>query len=441
MQLMRYAEPYGEETAGEPAIEANGVSRTVLKNAALRRCKADCQYTGNPPETNREGDMSLYEMRKFVAPEFIFGVGSRRRVGYYARNMMARRVMIVSDAGVESAGWLSALRDDLNEAGIASVVFTALTPNPKDHEVMAGARLYAEERCDVIIALGGGSAIDCAKGIGIVHSNGRDIGEFEGIDRVEVPGPPLLCLPTTSGSAADISQFCIIVNSPGRYKMAIISKTVVPDVALVDPETTVSMDPYLTACTGIDALTHAIEAYVSTASSPVVDVHALAAIRLVRENIEKAVSSPDDLAARENMSLASLQAGLAFSNASLGAVHALAHSLGGFLDMPHGECNALLLEHVVRFNFAAAAERYRTVAGQLGIDTRGMAEPECAQRIVDELARLRASVGIAGGLADRGVRAADIAELAVHAVKDACIFTNPRRVSLADAQVIYGDAL
>lgn len=170
-------------------------------------------------------------------------------------------------------------------------------------------------------------------------------------------------------------------------------------------------------------------------------VHALAAIRLVRENIEKAVSSPDDLAARENMSLASLQAGLAFSNASLGAVHALAHSLGGFLDMPHGECNALLLEHVVRFNFAAAAERYRTVAGQLGIDTRGMAEPECAQRIVDELARLRASVGIAGGLADRGVRAADIAELVVHAVKDACIFTNPRRVSLADAQVIYGDAL
>ena len=385
--------------------------------------------------------MSLYEMRKFVAPEFIFGVGSRRRVGYYARNMMARRVMIVSDSGVENAGWLAELRSDLEEAGIGSAVFTALTPNPKDHEVMAGAQLYAEERCDVIIALGGGSAIDCAKGIGIVHTNGRGIGEFEGIDRVEVPGPPLLCLPTTSGSSADISQFCIIVDTPGRYKMAIISKTVVPDVALVDPETTTTMDPYLTACTGIDALTHAVEAYVSTASSPVVDVHALAAIRLIRENIEKAVSSPDDLAARENMSLASLQAGLAFSNASLGAVHALAHSLGGFLDMPHGECNALLLEHVVRFNFGAAAERYCTVAGQLGIDTRGMEAQECSRRMVDELARLRASVGIAGGLADRGVRAVDIPELAVHAVKDACIFTNPRRVSLADAQVIYGDAI
>lgn len=384
--------------------------------------------------------MALYEMRKFVAPEFIFGVGSRRRVGFYARNMMARRVLIVSDEGVAKAGWLDALRSDLDEAGIASVVFTALTPNPKDHEVMAGAQMYAREHCDVIVALGGGSAIDCAKAIGIVHTNGRPIGEFEGVDRVQVPGPPLLCLPTTSGTSADISQFCIIVDSPERYKMAIISKTVVPDVALVDPETTTTMPPYLTACTGIDALTHAVEAYVSTASSPVVDVHALAAIRLIWNNLETAVTSPGDLAARENMSLASLQAGLAFSNASLGAVHALAHSLGGYLDLPHGECNALLLEHVVRFNFPAAVERYRRVAAEIGIDTRGMADKECARRVVDALADLRSRVGIGGGLADRGVRAADVTELAVHAVKDACIFTNPRRVALADAQAIYGDA-
>ena len=384
--------------------------------------------------------MALYGMRKFVAPEFIFGVGSRRRVGFYARNMMARRVLIVSDEGVVQAGWLDAVRSDLDEAGISSVVFTALTPNPKDHEVMAGAQLYARERCDVLVALGGGSAIDCAKGIGIVHTNGKEIGEFEGIDRVEVPGPPLLCLPTTSGSSADISQFCIIVNSPARYKMAIISKTVVPDAALVDPETTKTLPPYLTACTGIDALTHAIEAYVSTASSPVVDVHALAAIRLVWNNVEAAVSSPGDLAARENMSLASLQAGLAFSNASLGAVHALAHAVGGFLDLPHGECNALLLEHVVRFNFPAAPERYRRIAAEIGIDARGMTDQECSRRIVDALAGLRVRVGIGGGLGERGVRAADVPELAVHALKDACIFTNPRRVALADAQTIYGDA-
>lgn len=385
--------------------------------------------------------MALYEMRKFVAPEFIFGVGSRRRAAYYARHLMARRVLVVSDPGVIAAGWLKDVQDDLTEAGIESVVFHALTANAKDHEVMAGAAVYARERCDVIVAIGGGSVIDCAKAIGIVHANGLHVHAFEGVDQVAVPGPPLICIPTTAGTAADISQFCIIANTAGRYKMAIISKTVVPDVALVDPETTLSMSPYLTACTGLDALTHAIEAYVSTASSPVVDVHALAAIRLVRDHIEQAVAEPECLPARENMLLASLQAGLAFSNASLGAVHALAHSLGGYLDLAHGECNALLLEHVVRFNFAAAPERYRQIGETLGIDARGLSERECSSRIAEALNALRKRLGIVDSLAARGVRSADISALAVHALDDACLVTNPRRANHADLQAIYGEAL
>ena len=306
---------------------------------------------------------------------------------------------------------------------------------------MAGAALYAREHCDVIVALGGGSVIDCAKAIGVVHTNGCSVLRFEGVDQIEAPGPPLICIPTTAGTSADISQFCIIVNSAERYKMAIISKTVVPDVALVDPETTLSMDPYLTACTGMDTLTHAIEAYVSTACSPIVDVHALAAIRLVSGNLEQAVLAPAELPARENMMLASLQAGLAFSNASLGAVHAMAHSAGGFLDLPHGECNALLLEHVVRFNMTAAPERYRQVAEAMGIDTRGMDAKTVTVRVTEALANLRRRVGIADGLAARGVRVADLPELARHAVKDACVFTNPRNVNTSDAQAIYGEAL
>ncbi len=385
--------------------------------------------------------MALYEMRKFVAPEFIFGVGARRRVGFYARNMMARRVLVVSDDGVIHAGWLKDVETDLREAGIDFVVFKGLSPNPKDHEVMAGAALYAREHCDVIVALGGGSVIDCAKAIGVVHTNGCSVLRFEGVDQIEAPGPPLICIPTTAGTSADISQFCIIVNSAERYKMAIISKTVVPDVALVDPETTLSMDPYLTACTGMDTLTHAIEAYVSTACSPIVDVHALAAIRLVSGNLEQAVLAPAELPARENMMLASLQAGLAFSNASLGAVHAMAHSAGGFLDLPHGECNALLLEHVVRFNMTAAPQRYRQVAEAMGIDTRGMDAKTVTVRVTEALANLRRRVGIADGLAARGVRVADLPELARHAVKDACVFTNPRNVNTSDAQAIYGEAL
>lgn len=385
--------------------------------------------------------MSLYEMRKFVAPEFIFGVGARHRVGHYARNMAARCVLVVSDAGVMNAGWTKQAVDDLAEMGIESVVFHNLTSNPKDHEVMAGAQFYREHECDVIVAVGGGSVIDCAKAIGIVHSNSEHILAFEGIDKVSIPGPPLICIPTTAGTAADISQFCIILNSEEHYKMAIISKSMVPDIALIDPETTITVAPFLTACTGIDSLTHAIEAYVSTASSPIVDIHALAAIKLIRDNIQQAVEHPQLLDARENMFLGTVQAGLAFSNASLGAVHAMAHSLGGYLDLPHGECNALLLDHVIRYNMANSHGRYKQIADALGIDARGMTEKECSKHITEDIVSLRQQLGIVDGLSTVGVHSCDIPELAYHAFNDACIVTNPRHTSLADLKVIYGEAM
>ncbi len=385
--------------------------------------------------------MAIYQLRKFVAPEFIFGVGARHRVGHYARNMLARKVLIVSDPGVIAAGWADQVKADLTEMDIDYVVFSNLTPNPKDHEIMAGVEVYTKEHCDVIVGVGGGTVMDAAKAIGISYTNRCDIHRFEGVDNVDVPGPPLICIPTTAGTSADISQFCIIVNSEERYKMAIISKTVVPDVALVDPETTTTMERYFIACAGIDALTHAIEAFVSTASSPVVDVHALNAIKLLWENIEAAVFTPENLACRENMMLGSLQAGLAFSNASLGAVHALAHSLGGYLDLPHGECNALLLEHVIRFNISNVPDRYRQIAEMMKIDTRGMSERACGQRITQELAMLRHRVGINDSLQQRGVHTTDIPELAAHASHDACLVTNPRYVRLDDIKAIYGEAM
>jgi alcohol dehydrogenase class IV len=349
--------------------------------------------------------------------------------------MQARRVLVVTDPGVTAAGWLAELIDNLDESGIPSVVFDAVTPNPKDTEVMAGAARYRDEGCDVIVALGGGSVIDCAKGIGIVSANGGSILDYEGVDRIPRPGPPLICIPTTAGTSADISQFAIINNTGKRYKIAIISKSVVPDVALVDPETTTTMSPYLTACTGLDALTHAIEAYVSTASSPVVDVHALAAIALVHAHLPIAIADPGNTEARENMTLASLQAGLAFSNASLGAVHAMAHSLGGYLDMAHGESNALLLDHVIRFNFAAASDRYQRIGTMMGIPAA------TEQTLTAAIAALRARCGIHDGLAARGVTRGSIEDLAPHAERDACIFTNPRRASLADIKTLYAEAL
>lgn len=385
--------------------------------------------------------MALYELRKFVAPEFIFGVGARHRVGFYARNLNAKRVMVVTDPGVIAAGWLAGVLENLGREGIQATVFQDLTPNPKDHEVMAGVDAYRHNVCDVIVAVGGGSVIDCAKGIGVIAANAGNILDFEGVDQIAAPGPPLICIPTTAGTSADISQFAIITNTAERSKMAIISKTVVPDVALVDPETTITMPPYLTACTGIDALTHAIEAYVSTASSPVVDVHALTAMRGVRNHLLDAIADPMDLAAREQMMLASLQAGLAFSNASLGAVHAMAHSVGGYLDLPHGESNALLLEFVIDFNFDTAEERYEQVGQALGLDLRGCTRAEKKSRIMNDIRSLRLAAGIHGGLDSRGISCAYLGELSRHAVNDACIFTNPRRACVADIKAIYSEAL
>ncbi len=385
--------------------------------------------------------MPLYQMRKFVAPELIFGVGARHRAGFYAQHLQARRVLVVTDPGVIQAGWLQQLLVDLEESGLQWEIFSDISPNPKDHQVMAGSQIYRDHGCDVIVALGGGSVIDCAKGIGIVSANGGYILDFEGVDQIPVPGPPLICIPTTAGTAADISQFAIINNTEQRCKVSIISKSVVPDVALIDPETTLTMDPYLTACTGLDALTHAIEAYVSTASSPLVDVHALAAIELIRDNLLLTITDPTNLAARENLMLASLQAGLAFSNASLGAVHAMAHSLGGYLDLPHGESNALLLEHVLRFNYSVAEDRYQRIGQALGVNLAGVPAVNREKRITEMLQTLRQSCGISDGLIARGVTHSAIDDLAPPAIRDACLFTNPRRASLADIKTLYAEAL
>lgn len=383
----------------------------------------------------------MQELRKFVAPEFVFGPGALNLVGRYAMNFGAQKVLVVTDPGVIAAGWSGKIIDALDAAGVISIVFSEVSPNPRDAEVMSGAEFYRSNECDVIVAVGGGSVMDCAKGIGIVSSNHKNILQFEGIDNVTVPGPPLICIPTTAGSSADVSQFAIINNVNERVKIAIISKTVVPDVALIDPATTLTMDSFLTACTGLDALVHAIEAYVSSAHSPIFDIHALEAIRLIRINLLDVLASPADIELRSRLMLASLEAGLAFSNASLGAVHAMAHSLGGYLDLPHGECNSILLDHVMSFNYQGAVERYLRVGEALGLDMRGMGAKEKRDAILREVAILKKASGITKTLGERGACMSDIPVLAKKAMQDPCLVTNPRRPNQRDIEVIYEEAL
>jgi alcohol dehydrogenase len=381
------------------------------------------------------------ELRKFVAPEFILGVGARALAGRYAKNFGAARVLVVSDPGVVRAGWAGEVVESLESEGLSATLFTDVSPNPRQDQVMSGAVMFEREGCDAIVAVGGGSPMDCAKGIGIVSTNGGGILDFEGVDLVERPLPPLICIPTTAGTGADVSQFAIINDTTRSVKVAIVSKTIVPDVALIDAQTTVTMDPELTAHTGLDALTHAIEAYVSNANSPVTDTHAIEAIRLIHENLPLAVTEGSNLQVRGKMMLGSLHAGLAFSNASLGMVHAMAHSLGGLLDLPHGVCNSLLLEHIVWFNFHSAAARYRRIAAAMGIEAERAGDEAVREALVERISSFRRDVGVDLRLSSMGMRSSDIAALARNSLLDACLVTNPVQPSAEDLMRIYERAL
>jgi alcohol dehydrogenase len=307
----------------------------------------------------------MEKIRKFLAPEFVFGKGSLAFCAQHIKNWNAERIFLVTDPGVWDAGWSQQILKQLKEENFQVVLFKDITSNPKDFEVHKGHQLYSQHNCDVIVAVGGGSVIDAAKAIGILVSNNGSIHDYEGIDQINQPMPPLLCIPTTCGTSADVSQFCIISNTTLKKKIAIISKSVVPDLSLIDPDTLGTIDQELLVNTSLDALTHAIEAYVSLASSFITDIHAKSAISLVYEYLPKALKDFDDQC-KEKLMQASLEAGLAFSNASLGLVHSMAHALGGLKDFPHGECNGILLRNVCEYNYSSAKERYNS-----GINGRG----------------------------------------------------------------------
>jgi len=384
----------------------------------------------------------LYEglpIRKFVAPEIILGDGSRSLINQHILSLSGQNIFLVTDPGVIKAGWAGEIIDNLIAAGLEVVIYDKVSQNPRSQEVMQGAELYAENNCDLIVAVGGGSPMDCGKAIGAVVSNRCNVLELEGVDEVVVPGPPLICIPTTAGSSADVSQFAIITDERKRRKFAIISKTMVPDLALIDPEVTLSMSPELTAATGMDAVCHAFESYVSNASSVMTDMYALEATRLLAEYLPKAYANPDNIMYRDKVMLGSMYAGLAFSNASLGLVHAMAHSLGGYLDSPHGECNAQLLEHVAAFNYSSATDKYRDL--EAAMSGKEIPENKGIEGLIQQLHSMTSQLGIEPGLSNMGVKEEEIKYLSENAFLDPCLATNPRPATIEDIERLYYGAL
>ncbi|HAE6204391.1 TPA_asm: L-threonine dehydrogenase [Salmonella enterica subsp. diarizonae serovar 50:l,v:z35] len=352
-----------------------------------------------------------------------------------------RRTLIVTDAMLAKLGMAGDIQKALQERDIFSVIYDGTQPNPTTSNVAAGLKLLKENGCDSVISLGGGSPHDCAKGIALVAANGGDIRDYEGVDRSAKPQLPMIAINTTAGTASEMTRFCIITDEERHIKMAIVDKHVTPLLSVNDSSLMVGMPKSLTAATGMDALTHAIEAYVSVAATPITDACALKAVTMIAENLIVAVEEGSNAQAREAMAYAQFLAGMAFNNASLGYVHAMAHQLGGFYNLPHGVCNAVLLPHVQVFNSQVAAARLRDCAAAMGVDVSGMSEAEGAQACVAAIRQLSQKVNIPAGLRELNVKEEDIPVLATNALKDACGLTNPIQATHDEIVEIYHAAM
>ncbi len=369
----------------------------------------------------------------FMPSNNLFGAGALADAIKQIAGLGFKKALIVTDKPLVDLGFAADIQKQLAAVGVDSAVFADVKPNPTVGNVNAGLAALKAAAADCVISLGGGSPHDCAKGIAIVATNGGKIEDYEGLDQSAKPQLPLIAINTTAGTASEMTRFTIITDETRHVKMAIVDKNVTPILSVNDPVLMEKMPADLTAATGMDALTHAVEAYVSTAANPITDACALKAIALIAEYLPTAVSSPTDKTAREQMAYAQFLAGMAFNNASLGYVHAMAHQLGGFYDLPHGVCNALLLPHVEAFNMRGAQARLAEVGQVLNAHNADLAGLD----VIAAIKKLAAIVGIPTSLKVLGVKEADFKTLAENAMKDVCGLTNPVQPNLDEVIGIF----
>ncbi|ABK49164.1 iron-containing alcohol dehydrogenase [Shewanella sp. ANA-3] len=379
---------------------------------------------------------------KFFIPSVnVLGKGAVNDAIGDIKTLGFKRALIVTDKPLVKIGLVGEVAEKLGQNGITSTVFDGVQPNPTVGNVEAGLALLKANQCDFVISLGGGSPHDCAKGIALVATNGGSIKDYEGLDQSAKPQLPLVAINTTAGTASEMTRFCIITDEARHIKMAIVDKHTTPLLSVNDPELMLKKPASLTAATGMDALTHAVEAYVSIAANPITDACAIKAIELIQGNLVNAVKQGQDIEAREQMAYAQFLAGMAFNNASLGYVHAMAHQLGGFYDLPHGVCNALLLPHVQEYNAKVVPERLKDIAKAMGVDVANMTDEQGAAAAIAAIKALSVAVNIPENLTLLGVKAEDIPTLAENALKDACGFTNPKQATHEEICQIFANAL
>ncbi|KZL91047.1 1,3-propanediol dehydrogenase [Clostridium magnum] len=381
--------------------------------------------------------MRMYD---YLVPSVNFmGAGCISLVGERCKILGGKKALIVTDKFLRSMedGAVALTAKYLIEAGIEVAYYDGVEANPKDTNVREGLEIFKSEDCDMIVTVGGGSSHDCGKGIGIAATHEGDLYDYAGIETLTKALPPIVAVNTTAGTASEVTRHCVITNTETKVKFVIVSWRNLPQVSFNDPTLMVKKPAGLTAATGMDALTHAVEAYVSKDANPVTDAAAIQAIKLVAQNLRQAVALGENLVARENMAYASLLAGMAFNNANLGYVHAMAHQLGGLYDMPHGVANAMLLPHVERYNLISNPQKFADIAEFMGENIAGLSVMEAAEKAIDAMFRLSQDVGIPASLKEMGVKEEDFEYMAKMALKDGNAFSNPRKGNEKDIVSIF----
>ena len=382
--------------------------------------------------------------QRFILNEVsYFGAGCRKELPEVLKRMNLKKALVVTDKGLIKVGTTKLVTDILDEAGFPYEVYSEVKPNPTVTNVQQGVEAFKNSNADCIVAIGGGSAMDTAKGIGIVSNNPEfaDVVSLEGCAPTKNKSVPIVALPTTAGTGAEVTINYVIIDEERQAKMVCVDPNDIPAVAIVDPELTYSLPKSLTAATAMDALTHAIEGYITKGAWVMSDMYELQAIKMIAENLPLAVDEPTNPVGREGMALAQYIAAQAFSNVGLGLVHGMAHPMGSLHDIPHGVANAMLLPTIMEFNMPMCIEKYGIIARTMGVDTTGMTAEEAAQAACDAVKALAIRVGIPQHLTEIGITEENIPALAAQAITDVCTPGNPREVTEAEIVELYKKVL
>ncbi len=374
--------------------------------------------------------MAIY----YVPSINLMGAGCLNDLGATVNDLGFKKAFVVTDNFLMSNGIANKVLNVLEGAGIAYEVYSEVVPNPTCKNVHDGLERLKGTDCDFLVSIGGGSPQDTAKAIGILATNGGHIKEYEGVNLSKNKSLPIVAVNTTAGTSSEVTINYVVTDEERHVKMVMVDKNSLATVTVNDPELMVEKPASLTAATGMDALTHAIETIVTPGAYPVSDATALAAVKIIFDYLPRTVENGHDIEAREQMVYAVFLGGIAFSNAGLGNVHAMAHQLGGIYNLPHGVCNAMLLPYVEEENAKYVPEKFVSIANVLGYDVEGKSAQECAAFVVDSMKELAKKVGIPATLGELGVNDVDFDLLAENAMKDICAPGNP--VEFTKEQII-----